>query len=77
MSAEFHDTDMFRGLFTDFPHHYFRTFEKPKHYDYIPESYKMKWEDPHKFIPYNMTSHFNQRMFINFIHRERVLSMES
>ena len=70
MSAEFHNIDLYRGAITGFPHQYFRTFEKPKFYDYIPETYKMKWEDPHKFIPDRMVSQFNQKMFLNYIHRE-------
>ena len=53
-----------------FPRLFYQTFEKPKTYDYIPESFKLIWEDPHKFIPDKMLNHFNEKMFINFIHRE-------
>ena len=58
------------GILPDFPKIYFSTFEKPKFYDYIPESFKLNWEQPHKFIPDRMLSHFNQKMFINYVHRE-------
>ncbi len=53
-----------------YPKILFSTFEKPKFYDYIPESYKINWPDPQKFLPDSMMSHFNKRVFINFIHRE-------
>lgn len=68
--SEFRDFDHYRSAIPNFPHLFFRTFDKPKVYDYIPETFKMKWEDPHKFIPDRMLSHFNQRTFINYIHRE-------
>ena len=70
MSMEFRDIFNYRNLYPNFPHHLFRTYEKPKFYDYIPESYKLKWEDPHKFLPDTMVHEFNQRMFLNFVHRE-------
>lgn len=53
-----------------YPRLFSRTYEKPKSYDYIPESFKLIWEDPHKFIPDKVLSQFNERMFLNFIHRE-------
>lgn len=56
--------------FFGIPNLYFSTYEAPKHYDYIPDAYKLNWEDPHKFIPDRNLTHFNQKMFVNFIHRE-------
>ena len=70
MSMEFRDIEGYRDAFPNFPHQFFRTYEKPKYYDYIPESYKLKWEDPHKFLPDRMVNQFNQRIFLNFVHRE-------
>ena len=67
MKNEFIDPNLANS---PYPSLYSRTYEKPKTYDYIPESFKLLWEDPHKFIPERMVSHFNERMFINYIHRE-------
>ena len=68
--TEFGNRASQREIFPNFPKVFFTTFDKPKYYDYIPESYKLNWEDPHKFIPDRMVSDFNQKLFINFIHRE-------
>jgi hypothetical protein len=46
------------------------TYEKPTHHDYIPETYKLRWDQPEKFLPDYMIGTFNQRMFNNFLHRE-------
>jgi hypothetical protein len=46
------------------------SYSEPKTYDYIPETYKISWEEPHKFIPTRMQRSFNQQLFYNFLHRE-------
>lgn len=48
----------------------FSTYEPPKTYSYIPESFKLHNEDPDKFLPDRMLKQFNEKMFYNFLHRE-------
>ena len=48
----------------------FSTYEKPKHYDYIPEVYKLRWDQPEKFLPDYLINSFNQKLYNNFLHRE-------
>jgi hypothetical protein len=48
----------------------FSTYEKPTHHDYIPDVYKLRWDQADKFLPDYMIGTFNQRMFNNFLHRE-------
>lgn len=48
----------------------FSTYEVPKSYDNIPQSYQMNWEDPTKFIPDRLLKYFNQKIYYNFLHRE-------
>jgi hypothetical protein len=48
----------------------FSTYEKPKHYDYIPETFKLRWDQPEKFLPDYLINTFNQKLFNNFLHRE-------
>ena len=48
----------------------FSTYEKPKSYDFIPETFKLNWDQPEKFLPDHMIESFNQRIFNNFLHRE-------
>jgi hypothetical protein len=69
-SSTFNNYETYRSISPHIPNWVFRTFEKPKVYDYIPETFKNKWEDPHKFIPDRMLGHFNQRVFLQHIHRE-------
>lgn len=49
---------------------YFTTYEAPKTYSYIPESYKLVWPEHDKFLPSVMEKSFNQKMHYNFLHRE-------
>lgn len=67
---DFGDYGDMRKFIPNYPKLFFTTYEKPKYYDYIPDTFKLQWEDPHKFIPDKVASEFNQKMFINFIHRE-------
>jgi len=67
---EFGNYADYRKLIPNYPKLFFTTFEKPKYYENIPDSYNIQWDDPHKFIPDKYLSNFNQRMFVNFIHRE-------
>jgi hypothetical protein len=48
----------------------FSTYDKPTFHAYIPDSYKLRWDQPEKFLPDYMIGTFNQRMFNNFLHRE-------
>jgi hypothetical protein len=48
----------------------FTTYDKPTHHDYIPDVYKLRWDQPEKFLPDYLIETFNQRMFNNFLHRE-------
>lgn len=41
-----------------------------KKYDYIPETYKNKWEDFDLFLPRTMTQSFNRKIYYNFLQRE-------
>ena len=44
---------------------------QPLHtYDYIPETYKIQWDDYDQFLPKNMTSIFNKKIYYNFLQRE-------
>jgi hypothetical protein len=66
-------SDVNKLNFLGYPKIYFSTFEAPKHYDYIPETFKLNWEDPHKFIPDRMLPHFHKKMFLNYLHREFII----
>ena len=41
-----------------------------KKYEYIPETYKNKWEDYDLFLPRTMTQSFNKKIYYNFLQRE-------